>query len=96
MPYGVEDVCDHYAYVEAVEAKSDWRMYRETDAGVLAPLIVTVREGYWTDVARERRNYYFWFFGYVAKLPYEREAPWPENEPFDLYFGDIDGSGRAT
>ncbi len=23
-----------------------------------------------------RRRYYFWFFGYVAKLPYERDVPW--------------------
>ena len=23
---------------------------------------------------RERREYYFWFFGYVVKLPYERET----------------------
>lgn len=22
------------------------------------------------------RGYYFWFFGYVAKLPYEREVGW--------------------
>lgn len=23
------------------------------------------------------RRYHFWFFGYVAKLPFERELPWP-------------------
>ena len=22
-------------------------------------------------------KYYFWFFGYVAKLPYERDLGWP-------------------
>ena len=26
-----------------------------------------------SDVAGEDRGVYFWFFGYVAKLPYERE-----------------------
>lgn len=24
------------------------------------------------------RNYYFWFFGFVAKLPFEREVTWHE------------------
>jgi len=24
--------------------------------------------------SKRRRNYYFWFFGYVAKLPFEREV----------------------
>ena len=33
-------------------------------------------------VTRSYRRYYFWFFGYVAKLPYERELP--EREPMDI------------
>ena len=40
----------------------------------IAPLLVatqvlSIRAG---QVSMER-NYYFWFFGYVAKLPYERD-----------------------
>lgn len=27
------------------------------------------------DVAGDDREVYFWFFGYVAKLPYERDLP---------------------
>ncbi len=36
---------------------------------VSAPLIVGVNE--WSDP--RQRKYYFWLFGYVVKLPYERE-----------------------
>jgi len=45
---------------------------REGNHGVatfaIAPLFIRREEPY----TRER-SYYFWFFGYVAKLPYERE-----------------------
>ena len=34
------------------------------------PLVVSV-------AYLSRRKYYFWFFGYVAKLPYEREIDYP-------------------
>ena len=36
-----------------------------------APLIVRQDEDFFIDCLT--RRYYFWFFGYVAKLPYERE-----------------------
>ena len=38
------------------------------DIEAVAPLLVKADDFY-------RRSYYFWFFGYVAKLPYERELP---------------------
>ena len=33
------------------------------------------------DPERNVHAYYFWFFGYVAKLPYERELPPPPITP---------------
>ena len=41
---------------------------------VIAPLLVRADEIYVgrSDVT-PRRGYYFWFFGYVVRLPYERE-----------------------
>ena len=47
----------------------------------VAPLVVEVRgvDGFtnlWMDTAlEERRDYYFWCFGYVARLPYHRKQP---------------------
>jgi len=35
------------------------------------PLVVVVDR---PSLSRIRRDYYFWFFGFVAKLPYEREV----------------------
>ena len=34
----------------------------------VAPLVVTIYE------SDGKQRYYFWFFGYVAKLPYEHDA----------------------
>ena len=47
---------------------------RHSDATALCPLIVSIDER----PTRKRifgnsRGFYFWFFGYVVKLPYERE-----------------------
>jgi len=36
------------------------------------PLIVHINRYDWSDMSTNR-HYYFWFFGYVAKLPCERE-----------------------
>ncbi|HUG69369.1 MAG TPA: hypothetical protein VMM76_16580 [Pirellulaceae bacterium] len=58
----------------------DWALRAKT----LAPLVVEAEEKeflgtqvfgdtYFTKFGEPRRCYYFWFFGYVAKLPYERE-----------------------
>ncbi len=56
-----------------------------TDAEVVAPLIIATHESHfenWIPLGStlsmsvpQSRSYYFWFFGYVAKLPYERELP---------------------
>ena len=47
------------------------------DAAAVLPLFVLVDE--WRPISEEpfrtRRRYYFWFFVYVAKLPYERDVP---------------------
>lgn len=57
---------------------------RETEP--VAPLILTAEHGSWVDVGDQRsvwirplsrRRYYFWFFGFVVKLPYERGIHWP-------------------
>ena len=41
------------------------------DAKATMPLVVGVTPS----IRQRRRRYYFWFFGYVAKLPYERDVP---------------------
>jgi len=38
-----------------------------TEPSVSLPLVIRIVRG------SSHRDYYFWFFGYVAKLPYERE-----------------------
>ena len=43
-----------------------WQNMRGFDTSATVPLVV----GF---TSRRTRSYYFWFFGYVAKLPYERE-----------------------
>ena len=44
------------------------------DASVVAPLFIRQDEIVWEPIQESYpRRYYFWFFGYVAKLPYERE-----------------------
>ncbi len=39
------------------------------DAGAFPPLVVGISQS-----NPRIRHYYFWFFGYVAKLPYERDV----------------------
>ena len=48
-------------------------MYTILGADVSARLPLLVRETQTRQTTVQR--YYFWFFGYVAKLPYEREVP---------------------
>jgi len=50
------------------------------DVDAVAPLIVAVERDGLTVVSNgkcmitpPRRYFYFWFFGFVARLPYERE-----------------------
>jgi hypothetical protein len=76
--------------VEAVKAKPS-----TTDVNPIAPLLLAANEGNWIDVGDQReilirlhanRTYYFWFFGFIVKLPYEREIEnnaivWPTMRP---------------
>ena len=63
------------------------RFYNSFNATAVLPLVV--RTDWDWDVPPVRR-YHLWFFGYVAKLPYEWEEPMipqaipPEFELFDL------------
>jgi len=45
------------------------------DSSAVAPLIVAIDGVKFVGRVETRghRHYYFWFFGYVAKLPYERQ-----------------------
>ena len=55
------------------------------DATIFAPLVVVTDEvegldyhesngiAFFTGIGQRRMCYYFWFFGYVVKLPYERD-----------------------
>ena len=45
------------------------------DSSAVAPLIVAIDGVKFVARVETRghRHYYFWFFGYVAKLPYERD-----------------------
>ncbi|HUG71763.1 MAG TPA: hypothetical protein VMM76_28725 [Pirellulaceae bacterium] len=60
----------------------------EVDAGLAEffsaspalPLVVGID---WEFDLPPTRHYYFWFFGYVAKLPYERELPRGNPQPLD-------------
>ncbi len=49
------------------------------DSSAVAPLIVAIDGVKFVGRVETRghRHYYFWFFGYVAKLPYEREVKLP-------------------
>jgi hypothetical protein len=54
--------------------KSDppWYVWRQgSEAVAIAPLLLRLRAD--TVMSGPRDLYYFWFFGYVAKLPCERE-----------------------
>ena len=47
------------------------KQFRELNAASSPLPFVVSNDDYSSD--EEMRHYYFWFFGYVAKLPYERE-----------------------
>ena len=74
-------VVDVYSHTNANGVASGYR-----DASAAAPLVVGINDspqgmfvsprGAYTATTSvtTTRRYYFWFFGYVAKLPYEREV----------------------
>ena len=54
-----------------------WRSLGIGRSVPVVPLIVASPQFTWEagQPFCKTRHYYFWFFGYVAKLPYERELP---------------------
>ena len=59
---------------------------------VVAPLIVSADGVHLrSPIPVLSRNYYFWFFGYVAKLPYEREVDWQPEEDLSDFPQTLDG-----
>ena len=93
---GVDDVKKgpderYRRWVQEYKAKNDQPWYildKRHDVSVIAPLFLRLRTE--TVLRGPRDTYYFWFFGYVAKLPYERDlkSGW-ERLPVDFDF-DID------
>ena len=55
--------------VAAKTSEADHWVSQLFDASPIIPLVVGV-----TTPGSRRRNFYFWFFGYVAKLPYEKRV----------------------
>lgn len=56
------------------ERVSEFRFARPGQA--IAPFIVTTDESHGSSQQPAVSHcYYFWFFGYVAKMPYERQLP---------------------
>jgi hypothetical protein len=85
---GVEDVASYLVSRRANPSRSDpelieqrersFRKYVVANASPRGPLVIAIDDesaaiGAISPGARWHRIYYFWFFGYVAKLPYERE-----------------------
>ena len=61
---------------ELVKAWTSGAFRVATDAEVVAPLIIATHESHYDSTSvTESRRYYLWFFGYVAKLPFERDVP---------------------
>jgi hypothetical protein len=52
------------------DAELNERFYLSFNASVLLPLVVRID---WDLDRSLTHRYYFWFFGYVVKLPFERE-----------------------
>ena len=76
---GATDVWDYCGRrrIENDEPLPEW-VGAHDDAKATMPLVVG-----FTPFSSQRRHYYFWFFGYVAKLPYEREILVDHNHDHD-------------
>ena len=78
----IEDVIQHVNADISPGLAELLRPFRDVSATM--PLLVGIHESNeWSGPVRipKTRHYYFWFFGYVAKLPYEREVdPQPSLE----------------
>ena len=83
---GVEDVTRDVSGVFRRSKSSEWVredldpiftpefLFRDVSATM--PLLIGIDEsdlGEWIASTPRTRHYYFWFFGYVAKLPYEQK-----------------------
>ena len=75
---GVDDVGEHVRPTPVYSSGTMSILYFQQtglwpNSSAVAPLIVGIN----TWQAPGQRKYYFWFFGYVAKLPWEREIEQP-------------------
>ena len=74
---GVEDVARHV--VQPIKISGFWPVPSTVDtangASATLPLVVATYDMEFGPglLVITRRHYYFWFFGHVAKLPFERE-----------------------
>jgi hypothetical protein len=84
--WGEEDLFAHYEEEELFAARravsSRLPLIVEVCCVDLEALVSAKRRGRSLPQAvppmpKAKRHYYFWFFGYVAKLPYEREVELP-------------------
>lgn len=67
---GVDDV------KQSFNEKSSGLRRTQGTGRAMAPFIVTMDEtSLRAPIVAVSHCYYFWFFGYIAKLPYERQLP---------------------
>jgi hypothetical protein len=81
---GVKDVAEHVQPIPLLEAPFDVRQSNAQihNTTTIAPLVVGIDE---VGLKSAYRRYYFWFFGLVARLPYERDIEPDE----DKYLTDL-------
>jgi len=77
---GEEDVFRYeFGITDEDSLGTEWiRSTSDTKAAI--PLVVEVDSGelaLWSTTNPPRRHFYFWFFGYVTKLPFELDAEPP-------------------
>ncbi len=70
-----QGVADVNEYLEWPNTREINPLFLEgANASAPVPLIAVVDQpSDWVVVPQKTRYYYFWFFGYVARLPYERD-----------------------
>ena len=77
-----------------------WNYTNNTSA--VAPLVVRQDEIFWVEIRAgsvqgyDRRSYYFWFFGYTAKLPYERDGERMDGSYAQLIKAEYSPPGSST
>jgi hypothetical protein len=78
---GEEDVFRYeFGITDEDSSVTDW--IRSSDTKAAIPLVVGVDSEelayLWSTKNPPRRHFYFWFFGYVKKLPFELDAELPD------------------